>query len=129
MKLLRIALPLIFSCFLTSMAFAHHAPSAYCSESGDVCNSTGKVNGVRKFRIGTAAHYFRKYKVCVRAPDSSRACRTGKMRDGNDDGIWEGAMKWRKRFPYKGRGAYNVRWYEPGGYKSPKLGFHVRRRP
>lgn len=129
MKFQWIAFPLVLSFFPTSMAFAHHAPNVYCSESGDVCNSTRKINGVRKLRISTADNYFEKYKVCVRAPDASRACRTGKMRDGNDDGIWEGSMKWRKRFPYKGRGAYNVRWYEPGGYKSPKLGFHVRKKP
>ena len=75
-------------------------------------------------RIATAAEYFENYKVCVTAPDDSRACRNGKMRDGDDDGIWTGSINWAKRFPNKGPGAYSVRW-SSDGYRSPRLGFHV----
>lgn len=105
-------------------ASASHAPNTYCSESGDVCNSTRKDEGKRMLRIVTAANYFDTYRVCVMAPDDTRACRQGVMRE--NQGVWIGSMAWAKRFPKKGPGAYSVRWSSGDGYKSPRLGFHVK---
>ena len=105
-------------------AYANHHPNAYCSPSGDVCQSTQKVDGVRKLRIGTAAKYFGRYKLCVTAPDDSTACRRGRMH--KDGSIWRGSMAWRERFPHKGPGAYTVKWkYVSGGQIGRTLGFHV----
>lgn len=105
---------------------ASHLPNSYCSESGDVCASTNKVDGKRLLRISTAAKYFDTYRVCVTAPDDSRTCRNGEMRDGNGDGIWTGRINWSERFPNEGPGAYNVRWTS-GDFQTRRLGFHVPR--
>jgi pectate lyase len=114
--------------FLNKLAsLTDHAPNSYCTPSGDICYSTRKVKGVRKLRIRTIEKYFSEYRVCVRAPDDSRACRMGRMRDRNNDGIWTGSMNWRKRFPYKGPGAYTVRW-RSAPYQSPKLRFLVKKK-
>lgn len=107
-------------------AEAGHAPNSYCSESGDVCASAREVDGKRLLRIVTAAKYFETYKVCVTAPDNSRTCRNGMMRDKDGDGVWTGSTNWAERFPNEGPGAYSVRW-SSGGYRSPRLGFHVAR--
>ena len=109
---------------LVQAATAGHAPNSHCSESGDVCLSTRKVDGKRLLRIVTTAKYFETYKLCVKAPDESRTCRRGLMRDSDGDGVWTGSMNWAKRFPNKGPGAYTVRWTAEG-YRSPRLGFHV----
>ncbi|MEA2452847.1 MAG: hypothetical protein QOG04_1557 [Actinomycetota bacterium] len=88
-----------------------------------MCASARKIDGERVFGISTAANYFDAYRVCVTAPDDSKTCRNGMMRDGNDDGIWTGRMSWAERFPNEGPGAYTVRWTAEG-YRSPRLGFH-----
>jgi hypothetical protein len=36
-------------------AEAGHRPTTHCSPSGDICQSTTKVNGFRRLRIGLAA--------------------------------------------------------------------------
>lgn len=105
-------------------AQADHAPNGWCSESGDVCASTRRVDGRRMLRIATAANYFDTYTVCVTAPNGSRSCENGRMRDGNDDGIWTGRMAWAKHFPHQGKGAYSVKW-RSGSFRSARLGFHV----
>lgn len=105
-------------------ATAHHRPNASCSESGDVCTSARKVDGERILKIVTAANYFEGYRVCVTAPDDSRSCRSGQMRDGDGDGVWTGTMNWSDRFPDRGAGAYTVRWSSGDAYRSSRLGFH-----
>lgn len=110
---------------IAPFAEAGHAPSEYCSETGDVCASARRVDGRRVLKIRTAARYFRTYEACVTAPDGSRACREGRMRDRNGDDVWTGRMDWANRFPNEGPGAYSVRWRSTG-FRSPRLGFHVR---
>lgn len=106
-------------------AFAHHLPNATCSESGDVCVSALRNDsGQRILRIATAARYFDSVRVCVTAPDDSRTCRTGAMRDGNGDGIWTNTMNWAERFPFGGHGAYDVRWRSGDSFRSQRVGFH-----
>lgn len=105
-------------------AVASHYPNEFCSESGDVCTDTHKVDGVRKLRIGTAAKYFSHYKLCVTAPDDSRECKRFEI---HKSGAGYGdTVNWAKQFPNKGEGAYTVRWKAQGNYITPKLGFHVK---
>lgn len=124
MKPIVVAVAVAVLALVVGPAGASHAPNTYCSESGDVCNSVRKIDGKRLLRIGTAARYFGTYELCVTAPDGSRHCENGRMRDANGDGIWSGEMQWAERFPRKGPGAYTVRWTS-GGYRSPRLGFHL----
>ena len=107
-------------------AGAGHLPNARCSESGDVCVSARLVDGKRILRIATAAKFFGRYAVCVTTPDGSISCQRGRMRDGNGDGTWTGSMNWQKRFVNGGPGGYTVRWESGNGFRSQRVGFHVR---
>ena len=40
-------------------AEAHHRPTSYCSSTGDICQSTTKVNGIRRLRIDTVRQVLR----------------------------------------------------------------------
>lgn len=103
---------------------AHHRPQVYCSESGDLCQTTGKVDGVRRLQIRTFAKYFGRYRLCVNAPDDSRKCKRFRMHE-TDSGSWASSIRWRRHFPNKGDGAYTVTWRSKGTRIGPRLGFHV----
>jgi hypothetical protein len=104
-------------------AAAHHEPNDGCSESGDVCLSATKVDGVRKLRIGLAAKYFSKYKLCVEAPDGSKVCKVFEIEDSGAG--YGDSVRWARQFPPKGPGAYTVRWRQRGSLLGTR-GFHVR---
>ena len=108
-----------------SPAAASHAPQVYCSESGDVCASTKKVDGRRLLRLGLAADYFDTYRLCVRAPDGSRLCKSFAV-EKYEGGVYGDSVRWRKHFPDKGPGAYSVRWRANGNSITPRLGFHTK---
>ena len=104
-------------------AHAGHKPNSYCSESGDVCFSTTMRNGVRKLRIGLAAKYFSRYKLCVISPDDSRDCITRRIRDLGK--TYGDSVNWSEHFPDGGEGAYKVIWRQGGNRLGKVLGFHV----
>ena len=105
-------------------ALAGHKSNSFCSTTGDICQYSTKVDGVRKLRIRTAAKYFGRYKLCVTAPDGTRDCARFRMhRDGS---IYKSVVRWNNRFPNEGSGPYNVKWkpaFGPGRY-GRVLGFH-----
>lgn len=105
-------------------AQADHKPNAYCSETGDICQSANKVDGVRKLRIVTAAKYFGRYRLCVTAPDDSKVCKEFQMY--KDGPVYRGSARWSKHFPDKGSGAYTVKWKSTDGSQQygRTLGFH-----
>jgi hypothetical protein len=103
-------------------AEAAHRPTTRCSPSGDICQSTTKVNGFRRLRISLAAKYFDRYRLCVRAPDGSWACRFFEIRaQGSTFGS---SVRWGIHFPHKGPGPYSVKWSTGGGRVGRILGFH-----
>jgi hypothetical protein len=104
-------------------AGANHRPQNYCSESGDVCQSTKKMDGVRKLRITLAAKYFNRYKLCVKAPDDSTTCKRFRIREQGS--AYGSTVRWRKHFPNAGEGAYTVTWRNGGSRIGARLGFHV----
>lgn len=105
-------------------AEASHRPNSYCSDTGDICQSTTKVDGVRKLQVRTAANYFDRYRLCVRPLDGEQTCKTFTMHE-RDNGIWVGSVQWAKHFPDEGRGAYVVTWRLASGDRiGRKLGFH-----
>jgi hypothetical protein len=55
-------------------AGAHHLPTSCCSESGDLCQSTRRLDGVRKLGVLLAAKYFRVFHLCVTDPDGYASC-------------------------------------------------------
>jgi hypothetical protein len=103
-------------------AEATHRPNNYCSQTGDICQSTRKVDGVRWLRISLFAKYFNQYKLCVKAPDGSKECHVFPIRD---QGMTFGSsVRWGRFFPIKGPGAYVVSWSTAGQRVGRILGFH-----
>jgi hypothetical protein len=109
---------------LPRAAEAHHLPNTFCSASGDVCQSTRKVDGIRMLRISLAAKYFDRYKLCVRAPDETRVCHRFYIHD--QGATFGSSVRWRRHFPNKGPGPYVVVWRQHGHRVGARLGFHVR---
>jgi hypothetical protein len=105
-------------------AEAHHRPTSYCSSTGDICQSTTKVNGIRRLRISLFAKYFDRYRLCVRAPDGTRECHVFEIRaQGSNFGS---SVRWGLNFPHKGPGPYTVSWWTGGSLVGRVLGFHKR---
>ena len=107
-------------------ASAHHRPTTYCSPTGDICQSTANVHGIRMLRISLAARYFTRYQLCVTAPGATTTCRVYRVRKHGS--IWSSSIKWAAQFPPSGPGKYDVVWKSlPSATKvGRKLGFHVR---
>ena len=103
-------------------AQAGHRPQEYCSESGDVCQSTKRVDGVRKLTITLGGKYFSRYKLCVKAPDDATTCKKFKIRDTGP--AYGSSVRWKKHFPDAGEGAYTVTWKNRGTRIGARLGFH-----
>lgn len=106
-------------------ASANHRPTTYCSPTGDICQSTTNVHGIRTLRISLAARYFTKYRLCVTAPNDTTVCKTFRVHKHGP--IWSSSIKWAAQFPPSGHGKYEVMWKSmPSNTKVGKiLGFHV----
>jgi hypothetical protein len=105
-------------------AGAHHRPNSGCSRSGDVCQSTAKVDGIRKLRVALVGKYFQRYKLCVIPPEGSKTCKTFRIK--KQGSFYGDTVRWSTNFPNEGRGAYTVVWkMTSGGRFGKKLGFHV----
>ncbi|HTG46173.1 MAG TPA: hypothetical protein VK646_00780 [Actinomycetota bacterium] len=103
-------------------ASASHRPNTYCSVTGDICQSTARVHGVRMLRVSLAAKFFSRYTLCVTAPDRTTTCRNFKI---HSTGITFGSsIVWKNHFPRKGPGAYTVVWKSGGARVGHVLGFH-----
>lgn len=105
-------------------AEAGHRPQEYCSESGDVCQSTKKIDGVRKLKITLAAKYFSRYNLCVKAPDGALTCKRFRIRESGAS--YGSTVRWRRHFPNAGEGAYTVTWKANGDRIGARLGFHQK---
>jgi hypothetical protein len=102
---------------------ATHQPEEYCSESGDVCLASNRIDGVRKLRISLAAKYFDSYKLCVTGPNGDRTCHKYNIQKFKG-GVYGDKVRWSSNFPDEGSGAYNVVWRQGGDKLGQKLGFH-----
>ena len=123
MKKALLALSALAFLALALPAAADHRPTSYCSESGDVCASTERVDGVRKLRISLGAKYFDRYTLCVTAPNGARTCERFSIERQN--GAFGDTVRWSRHFPNEGPGAYTVVWKDNKGFRSQRLGFHV----
>jgi hypothetical protein len=125
----RLFLPLVTAAALlvtTAPAVqAHHRPNLYCSETGDLCQATRKVDGVRKLRIILAAEYFDICHLCVRSPDGVTWCAPYRGRE-RSDGTFGRSVNWFKDWGGRMEGSYTVRWVVDGDRIGRRLGFHVR---
>ncbi len=115
-----------FSVALTPQPVAaHHRPNLYCGETGDICQSTRKVDSIRRLQMHTFAKYFDRYRLCVKAPNGTRTCRRFRMVE-TEGGSFASSVRWRRHFPSAGTGAYTVTWRALGSQIGRRLGFHVR---
>jgi hypothetical protein len=102
---------------------------SYCSPSGDVCFGVVKRSGVLRAEITTAAHYFRRYTLCVKPPGSGAA---GLLRCGSfpvfrqGGGTWGSSVRLKRQFPLVERGICRVTWKLASGPLGPTLRFRLR---
>jgi uncharacterized repeat protein (TIGR01451 family) len=96
--------------------------TSWCSPSGDVC--LGRVRGRGPLRLGLtlAARYFKRYELCVTAPDGTSACRRFRVHR-ESSGRWGSTVRWRRRFPDRGRGTYKATWSTRSGPIGPPISF------
>ena len=105
-------------------AQAHHLPNDWCSRTGDVCLDAGRQRGERWLSIWLEGRYFGRYRLCVRAPDDTVACKVFKIRDLS--AFYGHGLYWHKHFPNQGDGAYTVTWRTLDGTRvGRRLGFHL----
>src|SRR5438270_4229277 len=102
------ALFALLSTALTANARTTASPqktiASYCSSSGDVCYGIFNRSGNVYLRITTAAHYFRRYRLCVRllppGSGSDLVLRCGSFpvfRQGG--GTWGSSVNYARQYP------------------------------
>lgn len=110
-------------------ANAHHKPTSYCSETGDICQSVRKVEGVRKLQLVMTDKYFRRFHLCLSQPNEVSECKRLRVK-ALDDGLFGRSVRWPGKWGSAGKGAYTVKWREvqeqpwPGPVIGEALGFH-----
>ena len=131
---LRTLLVTIVAALGSIAAFAGSADArrSYCSPSGDLCYGAFGTGTSVQLRITLAAHYFTRYRLCVKAPDGQNVCRRPSVHRAAH-GLFESTVTWRRHFPYRGRGIYRATWHWTGGHSrtisfSEGPSIHVRPR-
>jgi hypothetical protein len=98
------------------------ARSTYCSPSGDLCYAArGKGVHVR-LRITLIADFFRRYRLCVTAPDGTRRCKRFRLHR-IEHGMFDSTIRWARHFPFRGPGSYRARWRHAGVALGPVVDF------
>jgi hypothetical protein len=122
--MLRPRLPLALALAAIALAAAPgtaSAASSYCSTTGDFCLSARSAPPV-KLRLGLAAKYFDRHRLCVTAPGGARDCKRFAVRRLRG-GIYGTNVRWSRHFPNRGHGVYRVRWLRGGSALGPRLTF------
>lgn len=119
-----------FSILVSSPVRADHAPNRRCTDSGNICLSTQKVDGVRRLRLWMEDKKFDRFAIRLRGPNGAIMNRAFDVNRKN--GRWVRSVRWRSYWPWWGEGAYWVRWHrinhgEMGRQILPYLGFHEHR--
>jgi hypothetical protein len=99
--------------------------ASYCSSSGDVCFGIFTRNRTVLLRISTAARYFSRYTLCVKAPGAG-AARCGSFpvfRQGG--GTWGSTVRHARQYPVPGPGVYRVTWKLSAQALGPTLRFRL----
>jgi hypothetical protein len=112
------------------LATATHAASgtktiaSYCSPSGDVCYGVMNRSGAVYLELTTVAHYFDRYRLCVRAPGggSLRCASFPVVRRGSE---WGSFVKYARHFQVAGPGTYRVTWKLGANPLGPSLRFRL----
>jgi hypothetical protein len=112
---------------LASPASAVPPRKAYCSPTGDYCTSVYRTKaGAIRLRIATFSFRGR-YRLCVVAPKRAKgkrlSCKRFRLRRRGS--LYVSDVGWRRHFPNKGRGIYQVAWFKFGNRLGPRLGFKI----
>jgi hypothetical protein len=108
------------------VARAHHLPNEWCPQDARYCINAKMRSEGRTFWIFRDGDGVRRYRLCVVAPDGSRACRRFRLVEGLD--AYSSSVVWREHFPNRGPGAYRVTWRKLDGTRIGRtLGFHSPR--
>ncbi len=98
------------------------ARPSYCSRTGDLCYGARGKGATVRLRITLAAHFFTRYRLCVTAPDGTRACHGFRVRAA-PHGLFESTVRWSAHFPSAGPGTYRARWRSGGNALGPPVSF------
>lgn len=114
---------------LPAPASADHRPNTYCSESGDICQSVARVDGVRTVTIKLAARYFARYDFCLSDRRGFDYCKRFRIEERRN-GVYGDSFRLTRHFHVR-RGAYSARWFRVDDARRQEqvgrtLGFHVR---
>ena len=107
---------------LLAAAATADARSSFCSPTGDLCYGARGKGATVRLRITLAAHFFTRYRLCVTAPDHTRACHGFRVRR-IPHGLFESTVHWSARFPSAGPGTYRARWRSGGNALGPPVSF------
>jgi hypothetical protein len=86
--------------------------ASHCSPSGDVCFGVINRSGAVYLELTTAAHYFDRYRLCVRPPGGEAAglLRCGSFPVVRRGPVWASSVKYARQYPIPGPGTYSVTW-------------------
>lgn len=129
---LLVAMALLLATAGTAAGAVNERPIAtHCSSSGDVCYGVFNRAGKVYLRITTAAHYFNRYRLCVRllppgGGGAEHALRCGSFpvfRQGG--GTWGSSVNYARQYPITQAGRYRVSWNTGATRLGPALYFRL----
>lgn len=116
----RMSLVLAVTWFSTALVFAEPLPDARaiiavpCYHPVDVCVAAFRYpDQHHRWQLlitGPKRLYFRRYRLCVQAPDGSRSCDVFRVLRTGHHHYFFSNISWGHHFPSEGRGQYSVRW-------------------
>jgi hypothetical protein len=104
-------------------ATAPRTIASYCSPSGDVCYAVVDRSGAVHLELTTFAHYFLRYRLCVKPQARPERCRSFPMRPRGEQ--WASSVRWYRNFPGAGTGVYRVTWKLGTSPLGPALRFRL----
>ena len=101
--------------------------ASYCSPSGDVCFGIINRGGAVYLELTTAAHYFDRYRLCVRPPGGGAAglLRCGSFPVFHRGPVLASSVKYARQYPIPGPGTYSVTWRLGTRTLGPTLRFRL----
>lgn len=114
----RASLAVIAACVL-AVLFAEPSPHASaitgvpCYHPQKPCVAAFEYPGTHKPRLlitGPKRSYFRRYRLCVQAPDGSLSCDAFRIPRPGHHGYFISVITWSRHFPNEGPGWYSARW-------------------
>jgi hypothetical protein len=101
--------------------------ASHCSPSGDVCYGVFDRNGAISLELTTVAHYFARYRLCVKQPVGGAAGfrRCGSYPVFRRGSGWGSSVRYARQFPPPQPGLVRVTWSLGDRPLGPALTFRV----